>query len=179
MVCTKILSIDGEKFLLLVDARLTPVDATVNTLRIELMIISIIMIIMALVLAYLVSKAIAAPIIKVNNAAKELAKGNYDVVFDGRDYKEINELSDTLNYTSKELAKTEKYQQELIANVSHDLRTPLTMITAYSEVMRDLPGENTPENVQVVIEEAERLTNLVNDLLDISKLQQGTLKKEA
>jgi len=61
----------------------------------------------------------------------------------------------------------------LLANVSHDLRTPLTMITAYSEVMRDLPGENTPENVQVIIDEAKRLTNLVNDMLDISKMQAG------
>lgn len=179
MVCASIMQINDTLCLVLVDARLTPVDATVNTLRIELSLISVIMVLLALILAYLVSRAIASPIIKVNDAAKQLAKGNYDVVFDGRDYTEINELSDTLNYTSKELAKTEKYQQELIANVSHDLRTPLTMITAYSEVMRDLPGENTPENVQVIIEESERLTNLVNDLLDISKLQNGTLEKEA
>ena len=57
-----------------------------------------------------------------------------------------------------------------MANVSHDLRTPLTMITAYSEIMRDIPGENTPENVQVVIDEANRLTTLVNDLLNLSKI---------
>lgn len=63
----------------------------------------------------------------------------------------------------------------MIANVSHDLRTPLTMITGYAEVMRDLPGENTPENVQIIIDEATRLTTLVNDLLDLSKLQSGTI----
>ena len=82
-------------------------------------------------------------------------------------------MSATLNYTVNELTKSERLQRELIANVSHDLRTPLTMITAYAEVMRDLPGENTPENVQVIIDEAKRLTGLVNDLLDISKLQAG------
>ena len=87
-------------------------------------------------------------------------------------------MSDTLNHATHELAKAESLQRELIANVSHDLRTPLTMITAYSEVMRDLPGENTPENVQVVIDEAKRLTNLVNDLLDISKLQAGVTELE-
>ena len=64
---------------------------------------------------------------------------------------------------------------ELIANVSHDLRTPLTMISGYAEVMRDIPGENTPENVQIVIDEANRLTGIVNDLLDLSKLQAGAL----
>ena len=52
--------------------------------------------------------------------------------------------------------------------------TPLTMITGYAEVMRDIPNENTPENVQIIIDEAKRLTTLVNDVLDISKLQSGT-----
>ena len=94
-------------------------------------------------------------------------------------YREISELSKTLNYTVAELKKTEALQHELIANVSHDLRTPLTMITAYSEIMRDIPGENSPENVQVVIDEANRLTNLVNDMLDISKLQAGVDTLEA
>ena len=75
----------------------------------------------------------------------------------------------------RELAKTEKFQRELLANISHDLRTPLTMIIAYAEIMRDLPGENTPENVQVVIDESKRLTALVNDMLDVSKLQAGVL----
>ncbi len=67
----------------------------------------------------------------------------------------------------------EGLRRELIANISHDLRTPLTMITGYGEVMRDLPGENTPENVQTIIEESRRLTALVNDMLDLSKLQSG------
>lgn len=97
--------------------------------------------------------------------------------FDGKDYREVAELSDTLNATAKELGKNESLRRELIANVSHDLRTPLTMIIAYAEVMRDLPGENTPENVQVVIDEAGRLTNLVNDMLDMSKLQAGVMEK--
>ena len=69
-------------------------------------------------------------------------------------------------------------QKELIANISHDLRTPLTMITGYGEVMRDLPGENTPENIQIIIDEATRLSTLVNDLLDLSKIQSGSIQPE-
>ena len=75
----------------------------------------------------------------------------------------------------KELSRAEGFRRELIVNVSHDLRTPLTMITGYAEVMRDLPGENTPENVQVIIDEGTRLTALVNDLLDVSRLQTGSI----
>ena len=70
-------------------------------------------------------------------------------------------------------------RRDLIANVSHDLRTPLTMISGYGEMMRDLPGENTPENVQVIIDEAHRLSNLVNDLLDLSKLQENKIELHA
>ena len=81
-----------------------------------------------------------------------------------------------MNFAAKELSKADELRNELIANVSHDLRTPLTMIVGYSEVMRDIPGENSPENVQVIIDEATRLSSLVNDLLDISRLQSGTSK---
>ncbi len=178
MVCAKIMEMQGEECLALISIKLTPVDATVQTLRVQLVYISVIIIILSLLLAFLISRSVSKSIIKVNYSAKELAKGNFDVTFEGRDYREIEQLSDTLNYAATELAKTESLQRELLANVSHDLRTPLTMIIAYSEVMRDLPGENTPENVQVVIEEAQRLTNLVNDMLDISKLQSGVMKLE-
>lgn len=177
VVLLKVLTTDGGgKLVALLNSVIKPVDATVHTLRIQLIYISIILIILSLVIALLISRRVSKSIIKVNASAKELAKGNFRVKFAGNDYKEIAELSDTLNSTAEELSKTEALQRELISNVSHDLRTPLTMITAYAEVMRDLPGENNPENVQVVIEEARRLTNLVNDLLDISKIQAGVSK---
>lgn len=179
VIYVNIIQIDGEELVLMVNAQLTPVDATVNTLRIELVWITVIMIILSLVMALLLSRQVSKSLIHINESAKEMAHGNFDILFEGKDYREVAELSDTLNLTAAELNKNERLRRELIANVSHDLRTPLTMIIAYSEVMRDLPGENTPENVQVVIDEAQRLTNLVNDMLDISKLQAGVLEKQA
>jgi signal transduction histidine kinase len=165
---------DGTKLLVLLNTTISPVDATVHTLRVQLVYITAIMLLLALLLALLLSKLISNPIIKINSSAKTLSTGNYDVKFAETGYKEIAELGHTLNYAAAELSKTENLRRELIANVSHDLRTPLTMITGYSEIMRDLPGENTPENVQIIIDEATRLTTLVNDMLDISKLQSGT-----
>lgn len=178
MVNASIVEVQNESCLMLVSIKLTPVEATVTTLRVQLVYISGIIVALVLLLAFIISRSVSKSIIRVNDSAKELAAGNFEVTFEGKDYKEIGQLSDTLNYAARELAKTESLQRELLANVSHDLRTPLTMIIAYSEVMRDLPGENTPENVQVVIEEAQRLTNLVNDMLDVSKLQAGVLQLE-
>lgn len=165
---------DDSTVMIFVSSVLTPVNTTVETLLIQLICITVIFVFLSLLLAFFMSMRISKPIAKINSSAKMLAKGNYDIAFEGKGYLEISELNDTLNYAAKELSKVEGLRRELIANISHDLRTPLTLITGYSEVMRDIPGENTPENIQIVIDESKRLSTLVNDVLDISKLQSGT-----
>lgn len=165
---------DGTKVAIVVlNDNIAPLNETVQTIRTQLVYVTVIMLVLALLLALLISKKLSKPIININAAARELAKGNYNVRFDESEYKEISELGNTLNYATTELSRNESLRRELIANISHDLRTPLTMITGYAEVMRDLPGENTRENIQIIIDEAKRLTSLVNDILDISKLQSG------
>ena len=161
----------NENVIILINARITPVDATVNTLQIQLICVTVILLAVAVLLAVIIAKKISKPIEKISEGAKELAQSNYDVRFDTRGYKEVAELGETLNYAAGELNKTENLRRELIANVSHDLRTPLTLIAGYGEAIRDLPGENNAENVQIIIDESRRLTTLVNDMLDLSKLQ--------
>lgn len=165
--------LDDQEYTIVVNAMITPVDATVDTIRTQLIIITIILLILAMILALFLSRKISKPIITISENAKAFGKGDYHVEFQGKGYLEIEELNDTLNYAAKELSKVEDLRRELIANMSHDLRTPLTMIAGYGEVMRDIPGENTPENIQIIIDETTRLTNLVNDILDLSKLQAG------
>ena len=178
MVYTRIVEDEGGQYLIMLGAELTPVDATVKTLRIQFGWIALFMVAGAFLLAFLISRYISKPISKMNQTAKKLAEGRYDVTFDGRGYREIRELSDSLNHASKELARSDSLQRELIANVSHDLRTPLTMIKGYGEVMRDIPGENTPENLQVIVDETTRLNELVNDMLDLSRIHSGTRQPE-
>ncbi|NBK97475.1 MAG: HAMP domain-containing histidine kinase [Erysipelotrichia bacterium] len=165
---------NNTDYFVLVNSRITIVSEIAETIRTQLLIITVILIMIALLLAFFISSRISKPIIKTNESAKYLAEGKFDVKFEGKGYLEIEELNDTLNYASHELSKVENLRNELIANMSHDLRTPLTMIAGYGEIMRDLPGENTPENVQVIIDECHRLTALVNDILDLSKLQSKT-----
>lgn len=180
LIYAEILNVEDTKCFVVVSAMITPVSSVVETLRYQLTIVTMVFIVMSVILALIVANHISKPLVTLNTSVKELARQNYNVEFNGKGYLEVKELSDTLNYTRDELVKVEKLRQELIANISHDLRTPLTMITGYGEVMRDLPGENTPENVQVIIDEANRLTSLVNDMLDLSKLQSGnmTLQRE-
>lgn len=165
----------GNERLVILFASIAPLESTVETLRIQLIVITIIMCLLGVGLAWIISRSISKPIVRMNRSAAELARGNYDVRFEESGARETAELAHSLNVATVELSKVETLRRDLIANVSHDLRTPLTMITGYAEVMRDLPGENTPENVQIIIDEATRLTTLVNDLLDLSKLQSGTI----
>lgn len=174
MCCSFVDLVDGTDCLLIIDNKLVPVDAAVNTMKLQLMYITLIVIVLATMIAILLSKYISKPISKLNSTAKLMAAGNYDIVFEGNGYLEVNELNKTLNNTVSELKKTETLRRELMANVSHDLRTPLTMIMGYAEMMRDIPGENLPENLKIIIDEVDRLNVLVNDMLDLSKLSANT-----
>ncbi len=166
----------GDDMLFIINAYVAPVASTVRTLNYLLLIISVTMIILSVVLTLVLSHSITKPITRINASAKELAKGNYDIGFEGGSYREAEELSETLTYAASEMSRVEKLRSELIANTTHDLRTPLTMITGYAELMRDLEGENTPENAAIIADEAKRMTSLVNDMLEISKLENGVTK---
>lgn len=140
-----------------------------------------VMIVAAILLAtgmvgYTMSRSISEPIIETNEAARELSRARYQRPPHSGGYREIAQLNDTLVQTAEDLRKVEDLQRELIANISHDLRTPLTMIEGYAEAMRDIPDEVTPENMQIIIDETERLSTMVNEVLDFSRLRTGSLE---
>lgn len=164
-----------------VQASLVPVDSTIKILKEQLLIVSILVLSLSFVVAIYISKRISKPIEIINDNAKKISNGNYDVSLSKSTISEIAELNETLNYTSRELAKTENLRKELLANVSHDLKTPLTMIKAYAELIRDLnykDKKKREENLEVIISESDRLNLLVNDILELSKYQANTIKLE-
>lgn len=161
---------------LLINSALVPVGSTASIIKRQLRMISIIIIIAAFMISLYVSKRIARPITKITESAKGLAKGNFDTEFRGEGYLEVKQLADTLNYAEKELSRVDTMQRDLIANISHDLRTPLTMVKAYAEMIRDLSGDKPAkreEHLEIIINETDRLALLVNDVLDLSKLESG------
>ncbi len=169
--------LNGKRIFFYIKAPMMPLDTTVRVLQSQLFLVTIASLIIAIVTAYFASKSLARPIKKMTDSANILATGNYDVNFEGTKYLEICELSDALNYAAHELSKTDTLRRDLMANVSHDLKTPLTIIKSYAEMIRDLSGENPKkrnEHTQVIIDETDRLTDLVSDILDLSKLESGT-----
>ena len=163
-------------------ASLTPIGPAVAIIRSQLLIITAIALILGIFIARWLSRRIADPIIGMGAQAKNLAEGNLDIVFDGGgSIKEVDELAEALTDTASELKKSDSLQKDVMANVSHDLRTPLTMIKSYAEMIRDLSGDDPAkrdEHLGVIIDETDRLSDLVNDVLFLSKMQAGVAELE-
>lgn len=167
----------GETYFIVLDTAVMPLRSLIYLMQNQLSVVSLILLVIAACIAFLLSRHIASPIERISQKARRMAEGELAIDFSERSYREIEELSEILNQTTEELSKIDRLQKELISNISHDLRTPLTMIVGYAEMMRDVEGENTPENVQVIIDEATRLSVLVNDLLEISRIQGGVSER--
>lgn len=168
---------DGEDIYLFLTSPLERTDATRKVLETQLLVVTFISIFLASVLAYFIAIRLSKPIEKTTKSARKLALGNYSVVFEKGDYREIDELSEVLNHAASELSKTEELRRDLISSVSHDLRTPLTIIKSYAELIRDISGSNEEKrkkHTEVIVDEANNLSLLVNDMLDLSKIQSGT-----
>lgn len=163
-----------------ISTSLEPISSTVSVLKSQLIFIIIIVLIIAFLIAYTISKKISKPIEKITKISKEMSKGNYNVVFEtGTDIEEIDELEKTLNNATKELSKMDSLRRELLANVSHDLKTPLTLIKANAEMVKDLTYKNKEKrdkNLNTILQEVDRLNLLVEDILDLSKIQSQSEK---
>ena len=162
-------------------ATITPMGPAVGIIRSQLLIVTVVALVVGVVVARLTAKRLAKPISAIEKDARELAKGNYDVYFKGGDYKEVSDLAETLNQAAADLKASDALQKDLIANVSHDLRTPLTMIKSYAEMIRDISGndpEKREQHLEVIIKETDRLDELVGDILTLSKMQAGVMEME-
>ncbi len=167
----KTVSVNASDVLILVSTMVTPLNATVGTLQAQYMFIATIVIIATIVLGIVFSKVVFRPVKEISSKVKDLPQGNYSGEIIKTSTREFRELNENLKEANEQIKKADRLKKELLANVSHDLRTPLTMIVGYGEMIRDIETENTKENINVIIDEAKRLSTLVNDLIDLSKME--------
>lgn len=161
-------------YFLFINTMLEPIDSTVSVLKNQLFIVTIISLILSMGLSLFLSKRLSNPITRLTESAKGLGEGRYDVEFKKGDYQEVDDLANTLNKATKELKKTEELRRDFIANVTHDLKTPLTLIKSYGEMIRDISGDNHEKresHINTIIHEVDRLSRLVDDMLDLTKVQ--------
>lgn len=169
---------DGTYGALMISVSLAPVGTTVNILQKQLIVTTVVLLALALVISFIISRTLTKPILRIEKATRRIAEGDYSVKLDVTSGDEIGSLAASVNYMTEELSKTDELRKDLIANVSHDLRTPLSLIRGYAETLRDVTGDNKEKRERqlgVIIDETERLNRIVSDMLDLSKLQSGSI----
>ena len=175
IIYTRIMTTGTKNAVIMVYTGISPLDSATRTLGEQMWIISLFLAFAVILLTFLMNRQIAKPLSVINENAKKLPAGEYRVDEKTNRYREAQELNETLSAAAVDISKADQAKRDLIANVSHDLRTPLTMISGYGEMMIDLPEEKTDENIRVIVDESKRLNMLVNDLLDLSKLQENQI----
>ena len=171
---------DSSLYLYIIDP-IGPLDSVRLILKNQLLTMSILTIVLSLLLSYFIAYRIAKPMVDLTRQAQKLGAGDYSVHFQNDDVKEIHQLAESLNAATAELAKIDETKTNLLASVSHDLRTPLTMIKAYSEMIRDLSGDDPKrrqEHIGVILQETDWMSDLITDILEYSRIRSGNMNYE-
>lgn len=169
------------KYTIIVSTNLARTDAVVRIVSSQLRTVTFIAIVMALIISAVMSNWFISPIMALSKATKEITKGNYKVKISPPDgaKDEFGQLAQDFNIMAKEIESTQEMQKELIAGISHDLRTPLTIIRGYAESIRDITGENPQireQQLNTIIDETDRLSKMVNSVMEYAKLSNSALK---
>ena len=166
-------------YYLILNTPLEPVESYIDFILNQYIYIAVIVIVISVILAYFLARRISRPIIRMKDEANKLAQGDYDVHFETQSFSEINDLATTLDDATEKLSKVNDLRKDLVANVSHDIKTPLTMIRAYAEMIKDISGDDPlkrNEHLDVILQETEYLDKLVGDMSQLSKLQSGVIE---
>ncbi len=165
---------DGN--ILYMNTALGAVGSAVAILRVQLCAVTFLALLIGLFIAVWIAKRFSKPVAELSEQSLKMANGDFDLEFNKGFCSETDELASSLEYAAAKIAETDRLRRDLLANVSHDLRTPLTMIKGYAELIRDLDGSaDAGKDAEIIIRESNRLSLLVNDILDYSKLRSGAV----
>ena len=172
------LSADG-KYGIIVSTGMAQITTAAEVLRSILWPVALILLVLDLLFAMLFSRWFTRPVQQLSSGAKEIAAGNYDIQLPVVHHDEIGQLAEDFNHMAAEVKRSAQLEKDILANVSHDLRTPLTLIKGYAETVRDLTGDDDAkrtEQCNIIVDETDRLSTLVNSVMELSKVQSGAEK---
>ncbi len=176
-----IANLDGFRQVLVVSKSMADVDQLLRMLASRGALVVGAVMIIAMILAVVIAKIYVRPIGALNRNALELARGNLEVSFDSGGPLEIVQLSESLTKARDEFQATESLRRDFIANISHDMKTPLTVIKAYAEMLESYSAEipeKREEHLKIIMNETDKLTALINDTMELARLQSGTMEPQ-
>ena len=166
-------------YFLIINVPLEPVESYIDFIMNQYIYIALILMVIAIAVAVILANRISNPIVNMKEEALKLADGDYNVEFKTDSFSEINDLANTLDNATDKLSKVDELRKDLVANVSHDIKTPLTVIKSYAEMIKDISGDDPDkrnEHLDVIIQETEYLNKLVSDMQVYSKMQAGYIE---
>ena len=164
---------------LILESPLAPIEESIFILRKQLTIISLFSLLLGTIISILLSRHLTKPILNISSAAEKIAKGDFDTSVNIYSNDEIGTLGKIINNLPKELRKLDNFRKDFIANTTHELKTPISLIQAYAELIRDLEGEDKKsrdQHLQVIIDESRRLNHIVEDILYLSQIEPDSIK---
>ncbi|MEG2652143.1 MAG: HAMP domain-containing sensor histidine kinase [Ruthenibacterium sp.] len=169
----------ANRYVVLVSTDLERIGEAAAIISLQMRRIAVLVLVLGVLGAFWFSRWFARPLSEISGAARAVAAGNYSVRVQKHTSDEIGRLADDFNTMAGEVGRSAQLQRDLIANISHDLRTPLTLIKGYAETVRDLTGEDKQkreEQLSVIVDETDRLSALVNSVMELSKMSSGAEK---
>lgn len=168
----------GSREILVISKSLANVDYMMQIISSRLIFALIGAIIVASILSFIITRYFTSPINRLTEQAREMAEGNYRVTFSEDGFYEVRELSNTLKKAAEEFDATEALRKDFVANISHDMKTPLTVIKMSAEMIQTVSGEDREKrNMQLdrILKESEKLRDFIDDTMYLSKLQSKTM----
>ncbi len=172
------LTADG-RYAVIVSANLAQITTAAGVLRGILPPVALLLVVINLLFAAVFSRWFTKPLHRLAAGAREIAGGNYDVHIPEARQDEVGLLAREFNHMAGEVKRSAELEREILANVSHDLRTPLTLIKGYAETVRDLSGTDDAkrtEQCNIIMDETDRLSALVNSVMELSKVSSGAMR---
>jgi len=166
----------GESGAILLYQYITQVETLRAINRRQLISLSVVLTLMASLISFLLARHFSRPILQIKAAVEKLTEGDLDASPQVSRGDELGALSSSVEALGSELRRVDVLRKEVIANVSHELRAPLSLITGYGEMVRDVTGgceETRNQNMDLIIREANRLSEMVDDIMGYSQMQAG------
>lgn len=154
---------------------MSAVNASITKVYLDVLLTALMAVAAAVLAVYYLTTRITKPITDMNSTVRRYSKGEFERRLDDSGSDEVAQLAKSFNVMANELNDLEQMRRSLVANVSHELRSPLTSIRGFLEAIQDgtIPEEKRGEYLDLVIAETKRMTGMVNNLLDLARMDSG------
>lgn len=172
---------DARKGYVIIQSFMEPINETTAVLKQQLMIVCLFSLVIGSCIAFALANKFSKPILEINEASKRIAEGDFDTIVSVKSKDEVAMLAHTINHMAKQLKQKDDLKKQFIANISHELKTPLSSIRAYGELLLDCDIDDKNENdnyAKIIIMNSKKLNNMVEDILELSEIQSGNYTLE-